>query len=70
MKVHGKVGSRLRGAAEHVHAIVQHSGQVGVHVGEGVEEEQGPRRGAGEVACVERRNRPTRPEAYKVVRPA
>lgn len=69
MEVHGKVGPGLRRAGEDVHAVVQHAGKVGVHVREGVEEEQRTRGRGGEVARVEGRHGSSGPEPDEVVRP-
>lgn len=69
MEIHREVRPRFRGAVENVHAVVQHSRQVGVDVRERVEKEKRARGRAREVARVEGGHRPARPEAHQVIRP-
>mmetsp|Transcript_9089 Transcript_9089/g.26509 ORF Transcript_9089/g.26509 Transcript_9089/m.26509 type:complete len:568 (+) Transcript_9089:1993-3696(+) len=44
VEVDGQVRPRQRRAGEHVHAVVEHRGEVGVHVGEAVEEDEAAHR--------------------------
>lgn len=64
VEVHRQVRSRFRRAVENVHAVVQHSRQVRVDVGEGVEKEQRAGGRACEVAGVESSHRSARPESH------